>query len=376
MLFAVARRSLCLGLGRCLSPAFSQTWSLSPACPLHSSAGQGCQEEPLKHWALSVSPFTCLRAQLLASCSISVSPLDPHAFPAADRAFITLHGVSEGQETAPDHHCHVCYDAESRELRVTGGGGDLEIQVPIKSSLFITTEGKGHVHVSKMECDICKVSTQQGNCTLHSVKGHQIEVRSSGGLVTGLGTIHGNVDIVTSGESAVDVKKLQGTTMNVSSEHGFVKVKAIYAESSSISSSTGRVELGHVHGCATVTNKSGDTTIDGSNSPLKVSSHSGHIDVYVGDGGSADIVSEQGAVSVRVPPSLSAQMELCGSAVDISPEVVFHQAQKHQAPEQTTIIGFVNGDSATDQPHVRARTTTGSVRLTTQSWFESLKLRS
>lgn len=376
MLWAVARRSLCLSLGRCLSPALSQSWSLSPACPLHSSAVQGCQEQPLKHWALSVSPFTCLQAQLLASCSISVSPLDPHAFPAADRAFITLHGVSEGQET--DHHCHVSYDEESRELRITGGGDgcDLAIQVPIKSSLFITTEGKGHVHVSKMECDICKVSTQQGNCTLHSVKGHQIEVRSSGGLVTGLGTIHGNIDIITSGESAVDVKKLQGTTMNVSSEHGFVKVKAIYAESSSILSSTGRVELGHVHGCATVTNKSGDTTIDGSNSPLKVSSHSGQIDVYVGDGGSADIVSEQGAVSVRVPPSLRAQVELYGSSVDISPEVVFHQAEKHQAPEQTTIIGFINGDSATDQPHVRARTTTGSVRLRTQSWFESLKLRS
>lgn len=341
MLGTVARRSLCEGLARCLRPVIPETSSFS-ACPLHSSAGQGAQKQPLRHWALSVSPFTCLRAQLV-SCSISVSPLDPHAFPAADRAFITLHGVSEGQEIALDL-CHVLYDEDSKELRITGARGEgssdlaIHLEAPIKSNLFITTEGTGHVHISKMECDICKVRTQQGNCTLYSVKGHQVEVRSSGGHVTGLGTIHGNVDIVTSGESAVNVKKLQGTTMNVSTEHGFVKVKAIYAESSSISSCTGKVELGHVHGSATVRNGSGDIIIDGSNSFLEVSSDSGHIDVYVGDGGSANIVSEGGAVSVRVPSSVTARMELCGASVDISPKVVFHEAEKHQTPGRTTVI--------------------------------------
>uniref|UniRef100_A0A8C6TJT9 Family with sequence similarity 185 member A n=1 Tax=Neogobius melanostomus TaxID=47308 RepID=A0A8C6TJT9_9GOBI len=225
-----------------------------------------------------------------------------------------------------------------------------------------------------MECDICKVSTQLGDCTLHSVKGHHVKVRSSGGRVIGLGTIHGNVDILTSGESAVDIKKLQGTTMNVSTEHGSMKVKAIYAEFSSISSCTGRVELGLVHGGATVRNESGETVIDGSNGVLKVSSHTGLIDVYVGEGGSADIQSQQGAVSVRVPSSVRAGLELCGSSVDISPEVAFHQTEKLQAPGQTTVTGFVNGDSA-DQPQVRARST-GPVKLRTQSWFESLKLTS
>lgn len=126
------------------------------------------------------------------------------------------------------------------------------------------------------------------------LQGHQIEVRSSGGgHVRGLGTIHGNVDIVTSGDGvstslqgiwrplegstalsiklslnlatalilnlkllcdlcmcvqSVDVKKLQGTTMNVSTEHGPLKVKAIYAASSCVTSSSGKIELGNVHG--------------------------------------------------------------------------------------------------------------------------------
>ncbi|KAJ0069693.1 hypothetical protein NL108_012338, partial [Boleophthalmus pectinirostris] len=202
--------------------------------------------------------------------------------------------------------------------------------------LFITTQGRGHVRISKMECDFCKVATQEGNCTLHSVKGHHVEVRSSGGCVTGLGTIHGNVNIISSGESEVDVKKLQGTTMNVSTEHGSLKVKAIYAESSSISSHTGKIELGHVHGELMLMMNS--RKVYGSNSFMQVSSHSGDIDLYVGDGGSAHVFSEQGAVCVRVPSSLRAGVELCGASVDISPEVMFHETGKHQAPGQTTVM--------------------------------------
>ncbi|TMS05050.1 Protein FAM185A [Larimichthys crocea] len=251
----------------------------------------------------------------------------------------------------------------------------IDLAAPVKSNLFITTEGKGNLHVKNMECDVCKLQTEEGNCLLHSVKGHHVEVRSLGGHVTGLGTIHGNVDISTCGDGAVDVKKLQGTTMNVSTEGGSLKVKAIYAESSCVSSSSGRIELGHVHGNATVKNVSGDTVIDGSNSFLKISSHSGGIDVYVGDGGSAELHSQEGAVCVRVPSSLKAGVELCGASVDISPEVVLHGVENNTTEGQTTTTGYINGESPVDK-WVKAQAGQGSVRLKTQSWFESLKLGS
>lgn len=376
MLRAVAgRRSFCVSLLRGLPSINPKTPS---SCPLHTSRchkAPSRTEEPLKQWALTVSPFTSVRAHL--ACNISIAPVDPHAFPEGDRAFIRVHGAGPGQDTSLDP-CHVRYDEESRELVITSGKGSglsVDLTAPIKSNLFITTVGEGHVHISKMECNICKVTTEQGNCTLHAVKGHQVELRSSGGQVTGLGTIHGNVDIVTSGESSVDVKKLQGTKMNVETEHGSVKVKAIYAESSSVSSCTGKIELGHVHGNATVRNVSGDTVIDGSNSFMKVSSHSGHIDIYVGDGGSAQIFSQEGDVCLRVPVTLSARVELCGASVDMSPEVVFHEAENHQAQGQTTVMGYTNEEPLLEQ-HLKAQTKTGSVRLKTQSWFESLKLRS
>ena len=41
----------------------------------------------------------------------------------------------------------------------------------VSTDLYITTQGKGNVHVQKMECaDVCKLQTEEGNCVLNSVK--------------------------------------------------------------------------------------------------------------------------------------------------------------------------------------------------------------
>ncbi|XP_071358231.1 protein FAM185A [Trachinotus anak] len=378
----------CVGLLRRRSLAVSPRTLITPRCPMHTSrhfsgsapaksATPAEVNQPLKRWALAVSPFSTVRAQL--ACSISIRALDPHAFPEADRAFITVRGADADRQGHDLDHLRVHYDDQSKELLISAervsSGVSVDLAAPIKSNLFITTRGEGNVEVKNMECDICKVQTERGNCLLHSVKGHQVEVQSNGGHVTGVGTIHGNVDIRTCGDSAVDVKKLQGTKMSVSTEHGPLKVKAIYAESSCISSCSGRVQLGHVHGNATVKNVSGDTVIDGSNSFLKVSSHSGGIDVYVGDSGSAKLHSQEGEVCVRVPSTLRAGVELCGASVEISPEMVLHGAESNITQGQTTVTGYLNGASPEEQ-WVKAQADRGSVRLKTQSWFESLKLGS
>ncbi|XP_022610267.1 protein FAM185A isoform X2 [Seriola dumerili] len=378
----------CVGLLRCWSLTVSPRTLITPRCPLHTSRSFYSSapakspthvevNQPLKQWALEVSPFCTVRAQL--ACSISIRPLDLHAFPEADRAFITVHGTDAEQQEVDLDHLRVHYDDQSKELLISAekvnSNVSIDLAAPIKSNLYINTQGNGNVAVKKMECDICKVQTERGNCLLHSVKGHQVKVQSNGGHVTGVGTIHGNVDISTCGDSAVDVKKLQGTEMTVSTEHGPLKVKAIYAESSCISSCSGRVQLGHVHGNATVKNVSGDTVIDGSNSFLKVSSHSGGIDVYVGDSGSAELHSQEGAVCVRVPSTLRAGVELRGSSVEISPEMVLHEVENNTTQGQTTVTGYMNGASPVDQ-WVKAQADRGSVRLRTQSWFESLKLGS
>nr|XP_040019965.1 protein FAM185A [Gasterosteus aculeatus aculeatus] len=388
MFWRSAARPGCVTRLRCWSLAVCSGTPTCPQCPLvtsrffsvsaprtRSPTHEGVKP-PVKRWALAASPFGTVRAQL--GCSISVRPLDLHAYPEADRVFVAVRGPDSEQEVGLDH-LRVHYDDQSKELLISAEGVkssvSIDLTAPIKSNLFITTQGKGHVQVENMECDICTVQTEQGSCFLHSVKGHRVEVQSHGGHVTGVGTIHGNVDISTRGDGAVDVKKLQGNKMNISTERGPLKVKAIYAESSCISSCSGRIELGNVHGDATVKNMSGDTVIDGSNSFLKVSSHSGAIDVHVGDGGSAQLHSQEGAVCVRVPSSLKAEMQLCGTSVDISPDVVLHGVINNTTEGQTTVTGYINGKPQADQC-VRVRADRNSVRLKTQSWFESLKLGS
>ncbi|XP_068168997.1 protein FAM185A isoform X2 [Antennarius striatus] len=352
---------------RTLTPLRCPSWtsrffsiSASSRCVPHEGL-----RPPLRQWALEVSPFSTVRAKI--GCGISVRPLDPHQFPEADRAFIAVFG--SGTERGVGQ-LHVHYNDQSQELLITGeevhSSLSIHLSAPLKSR-------KADVQVKKMECDICEVQTDQGNCFLHSIKSHQVEVRSSGGHVTGAGTIHGNVNISTRGDGAVDVKKLQGTKMNVSTEHGLLKVKAIYAESSSISSSSGRVELGNVHGNASVKNMTGDTVIDGSNSFLEISSNSGSIDVYVGEGGSAKLHTQEGAVCVRVPSSLKAGVQLCGASVDISPEVVMHGVERSTTESQVTVTGHINGE-APQERWVKAQADRGSVKIRTQSWFESLKL--
>ncbi|XP_010888666.1 protein FAM185A [Esox lucius] len=332
---------------------------------------------PLKQWVFDISPFSKVRVQL--QCDISIQPLDPHPFPEANRAFITV------QSTSPDHgvkldNFHVHYNDQNKELLILSEKANNDVSVelfaPVKSDLYITTQGKGNVLIQKMESDICRVQTEWGNCVLHSIKSHQVLVQSQGGNITGKGTIHGNVEFCTSGNSTVEMKKIQGTTMNVSTEHGPVKVKAIYAESTSIESYSGNIQLGHVHGDAIVWNNTGDIIVDGSNNgSLKVSSNSGNIDAYVGESCSAQLHSQQGAVSVRVPSSIRAGVQLCGASVEVSQEIVLQQSERDSKDNMTIVTGYMNGQPQGGQ-WIRAQADRGSISLKTQSWFESLKLGS
>lgn len=90
----------------------------------------------MRRWALEVSPFSTVRAQL--ACSISVHPLDPHTFPEADRAFVTVHGAETGQELGADD-LSVRYDDQSKELLISAqkqSSSSLAVHLaaPIKSS--------------------------------------------------------------------------------------------------------------------------------------------------------------------------------------------------------------------------------------------------
>lgn len=92
--------------------------------------------EPLKQWTFRVGPFIKLSCHL--HCDVSVQPLDAHAFPGADRVFVTVHGRSGDDVTALDT-VQVDFDVQSQELRVvsheTTSNLSIELTTPVKSGV-------------------------------------------------------------------------------------------------------------------------------------------------------------------------------------------------------------------------------------------------
>ncbi|KAL1247502.1 hypothetical protein QQF64_022878 [Cirrhinus molitorella] len=294
------------------------------------------------------------------------------------RALVIVH-VTDANQTPNVDGFHVHYDGQSNELKILADEVDsnvtVELTAPIKCDLHIKTKDKGNVKIQKMESDLYHIHTEKGHCVLKSVKGHEVQVQSTQGNVTGLQTIHGNVNISTSLDSNIDIKKIQGTTMNLSTEHGDLKVKAIYGESTSVSTSSGNIQIGHVHGEALVQSETGNIVIDSSSGALKVFTAAGNIDAYVGQDGTAELHSQQGAVNVRVPSTMKATVHLSGTSVSISSEIVdsYQETERTLADGKTTVTAHLNNGTHEEQ-WIKATAEKGAVNLKTQSWFETLRL--
>lgn len=129
--------------------------TFSSSVPANSSTQSEVKALPLRQWDLAVSPFTTVRAQL--GCSISIRPLDPHAYPEADRAFIAVHGSDTEQDACLDH-LHIHYDEQSKELLISAekvnSDVSIEMETPIKSGEC--------TEISHSTCRSCSASSSSG----------------------------------------------------------------------------------------------------------------------------------------------------------------------------------------------------------------------
>ncbi|XP_014351216.1 protein FAM185A isoform X3 [Latimeria chalumnae] len=309
-----------------------------------SNSRAKCQStKPLKQWTLIVNPFGSLKVQL--PCNVSVGPLDPHHYPEADRAFVTVKAANNNVLNLED--ILVKYDEKLKQLLILSEKVDsstsVDVIVPLKLNLDVKTYGGGNVEIKSMECDSCRIETEKGDSTLQLIK-------------------------------TVDINKLQGTVMNISTEGGMLKTKYIYAESSHLSSTVGDIELGSVHGDVTVQSKMGNITVDSSDGTLNASTHQGDIDVYIIRVGNVTLQSDQGCITVKVPSSIKSALHLSGTKVDISPEIQLVGANNSFKNGHSTITAAMNGNMQ-ENNYIKASTLNGTVTLRRQSWFQSLKFK-
>ncbi|NXH99896.1 F185A protein, partial [Pachycephala philippinensis] len=241
--------------------------------------------------------------------------------------------------------------------------------------LDIKTSGTGCVKIQKIECDNCKIETEKGTSVLQSIKSHKIDIRTNGGKVIGLGTLYGNTDICATEKGSVNIEKLQGTTINISTEDGLLKTKYLYAESASLSSESGDIMVGSVHGKKENLSFIFFCFLDSSDGSLKASTYHGTIDVYVSQLRKVDLKSQKGSITVKVPASLKAYLELSGRKVDVSSEIQLKETRSASKDDHVTISGHMNQRDETDK-WIKADTQNGKVYLKSQSWIQSVKLKS
>uniref|UniRef100_A0A8D0H3B1 Family with sequence similarity 185 member A n=1 Tax=Sphenodon punctatus TaxID=8508 RepID=A0A8D0H3B1_SPHPU len=348
--------------------------SSSPAQP---QEGKKRSNKPLKEWTLIVSPFGQLKMRL--PCHVTVRPLDPLRYPDADRVFVTVSGVDRNLHQGLDlDNIQVKYDESRKEMSIISDSMDskasVDVKTPIKFDLDIRTSGSVCVKIEKIECDNCRIETETGTSILQSIKSHKIHVQAKGGKVICLGTLHGNADIHASAKSSVKIEKLQGTSINISTEDGLLKMKYLYAESSFLSSTAGDILLGSIHGNTTLQTKTGNITVDSLDGCLKASTHQGAIDVYISQGKKVDLKCQKGSITVKVPASLKAYLQLSGSKVDVSPEIQLQETQHTFKDGHITITGHMNQKNEREK-WIKADTQNGAVQLQSQSWFQSVKLQ-
>ncbi|XP_032161255.1 protein FAM185A isoform X2 [Mustela erminea] len=302
----------------------------------------GLAYHTLKEWALLVSPFGRLRARL--PCHLAVRPLDPLTYPDGDRVLVAVRAAEGG---AQDLACLlVKYDEALKEVAIVSDTIDpqasVEVNAPLKFDLDIKSSGPGCVKVQNIECDNCKIETEQGTGILQSVKSQKLHVQTKGGKVICLGTVYGNTDIHASDKSTVTIDKLQGSTVNISTEHGLLEAKYLYTESSFLSSVAGDITLGSIHGNVTLQSKMGNITI--------------------------------GSILVKVASSLQAHLQLSGREVDVNSEVHVQEMTEVHKDDAVIITGLMN-QASKHEKWIKADAPEGTVNLRSQSWFQSLKLQ-
>nr|XP_060488294.1 protein FAM185A [Panthera onca] len=334
----------------------------------------GLARQALKEWALLVSPFGRLRARL--PCHLAVRPLDPLTYPDGDRVLVAVRSAEGGARGLAG--LQVKYDEALKEVTIVSDTIDpqasVEVNAPLKFDLNIKSSGSGCVKVQNIECDNCKIETEQGTGILQSVKSQKLHVQTKGGKVICLGTVYGNINIHASDKSTVTIDKLQGSTVNISTEDGLLEAKYLYTESSFLSSAAGDITLGSVHGNITLHSNMGNITVDSSSGCLKASTHLGAIDVYVSQLGKVELKSHEGSILVKVASSLQARLELSGKEVDVNSEVHVQEMAEAHKDDGVIITGLMN-QASKHEKWIKADAPKGTINFRSQSWFQSLKLQ-
>lgn len=345
---------------------------------LHLSAGK-----------VHVDPGGILKVRLPKSCTLNVSPLNPHKFdwnhvcvsidtPEQDDGpqekvvqekagqiidQIGLHFISE------THGERSCVTIEAPNL---AENSSVHVELPGLFDLDLCT-GSGTVNINgTIEGDV-RVHSKDANVKVDKLKSMFVDIQSDGGDVLA-DIIQGNITICTS-RGDINIGKMQGPSVFLSSGVGNVHARAMYVENAIIQTKSGDIRLKGAQGSTSISTVSGDAYIGAVQGSLKVDTATGDIAVQLSHPKAVSLSSQSGDISVAIPDE-KLNLKLLGDQISVDPAVTLIDVVKDENSQSisgsycpSSASGVSNiGFGKRDYPSIKAQSNRGDVSLRLEKW--------
>lgn len=209
-----------------------------------------------------------------------------------------------------------------------------------------------------------------GDIHIHNIKSRDVTLDSKMGDVKSTKVLQGNAVVRTKKNKGFTADRLQGQKFDIKTEAGNVNCKDIYGNTSVFHSEEGSIQLGNVTGECSVTTK-GDVNIGSLDGSLKGQlNHTGSVEAYLVRPETVSLQTENGNITLSLPTDVKGHLDLKAPKVSVSSELNFN-FQKEDIKGQ--VKGILNAEGPTS---ITASSKEGSITVSMQSWFASLKLGS
>ncbi|XP_037781826.1 protein FAM185A-like [Penaeus monodon] len=300
-----------------------------------------------------------------------IKPANPQEFPDADRAFVSIYGVSNSSLDT----VRVELLGEKKDtLAVSSSPGSsrlyCEIEVPIKYDISANLQSDACLQIMGMEADEVDITTEDGEVATRGLKSHNIHIKTQHGNFTAEGTLQGNISIVAKATN-LKAKRLQGLKMNIVAEELNTNVQSSYMNEGQITAQRGDIVINHLHGSTSLTLKQGKLSLSGLHGHLTGSVGSGKVDVQVTEiTEDSSLILQEGSMVVSVLDEPRHNLHVTAPSLDISKEISSDAA----ASTTSTSLKLQARDGARANTF-SAEVAEGSAKVQRQDWFATLGIK-
>lgn len=343
---------------------------------------------------VETSPGGTLKVLIERSCTLNISPLNPHETD-WDHVRVGLQvpesdGIEDNKQSHDDAvkdfgiilisevlNGKPCVSLTDQAAMGTPNPTHLVVDVHLPGLVDLDVAMKcGTVNVlGTIEGDVA-IQSSTAAVNIEKLKSMKVSVSSDAGGVSA-DVLQGDVCIY-SGKGDISVGKVQGPRVNLQTTSGGIRTRAIYSEEIVLSSRGGSIQLDGIKGNTTVSTTEGNVTVSAVQGNLFVESDSGNIVAELSQPELVSLETNSGNVSVGIPKELQAAFDLKGQK-SIDDAIVLTEVTecattnsfKGQYVPDVTSSATNCSSTNTQSSRIKARAPLGQLRLYLARWGPS-----